>query len=51
MRMFASTAMPIVRTTPAMPGSVRVAPKKAMMAIRNTRFRIIAMTEMNPEVR
>ena len=36
---FESTAMPIVRIMPAMPGNVRVAPKRINPAIINTMFR------------
>ena len=37
MRTFASTAMPMVSTTPAMPGRVRVAPSAAMPPISRLR--------------
>ncbi len=40
--------MPIVKTTPAMPGNVSAAPTIAMNAIRMSKFRISATTALTP---
>ena len=51
MRMFVSTAMPMVSTMPAMPGRVRVAPKPAMQARRIRRLRRRATSATRPDSR
>ena len=51
MRTFASTPIPIVRMTPAIPGRVRVAAKYAIAPIRMSRFSTRAMTALIPDSR
>ena len=48
MRTFASTAIPIVNTIPAMPGSVSTAPNPDKIPNIKTIFKIKAMLEYNP---
>src|SRR5207245_2787149 len=47
-RTFASTAMPMVSTMPAMPGSESVKPKAAKVPIRKSRFRSSAASATTP---
>ena len=50
-RTLASTAMPMVRITPAMPGSVKTAPMALMNPSTSTRFSMRAMLAMAPAAR
>ena len=46
---FASTAIPTVRTIPAIPGKVSVAPKRDMMPVIRTKFIIRDIFAANPK--
>ena len=48
---FESTAIPIVKMTPAMPGKVSVAPNITRAASNRTKFKIKASTALIPEPR
>ncbi len=50
MRTLASTAIPIVRMIPAMPGRVRVALRPAKAPIIIIRFRISAKSAIAPDI-
>ncbi len=49
MRTLLSTAMPMARMIPAMPGRVRVARMEAMAPMRYTMFKKRAQSAMMPE--
>jgi hypothetical protein len=51
MRTFASTAMPIVSASPAMPGSVIVAENDARIAICKNKLKSTAMSATTPDFR